>query len=316
VNRDVELAAAFVGARPRLTRIAYGVLGSQADAEDVVSDCWLRLVNADASDPVLDVEAWATVTVAHRALDALRSARRRRETYIGPWLPEPLVEPVAFGDFPSGDPADQVTLDESVGYALLVVLETLSPAERVAWVLHDVFRLPFPEVAEIVGRTPAAVRQLASRARAHVACGPGRRDVNPVEHSAAVTAFARATTTGDLGGLLAVLDPGVVLTSDGGGHVTAARRPVRGADRVARFLLGVAGKGHPDQRTDPITVNGLSGLAILSGTQLVAVASFTVFDRLIRRVDLILAPDKLPSGHPPASAASAGRYGDLGRHPG
>jgi len=290
VSRDAELAAAYARARPRLVRIAYAVLGSHADAEDVVSDCWLRLAAADARDRVLDVDGWATVAVGRRALDVLRSARVRREVYVGPWLPEPLVDVT-----PSAvDPADRVTLDETVSFALLVMLETLSPAERTAWVLHDLFCMPFPDVAIVVGRSPTAVRQLAARARRHVAAGAPRVDVDPAEHQATVTAFTRAAVGGDLAALLAVLDPDVTLTSDGGGQVSAARRPVHGADQVARFLLGIAGNVRPGQRLASITVNGAPGLALLDGDQLALVASLTINRGRIRRVDLILAPDKLP----------------------
>ena len=269
-RRELELAAAYDTARPRLVRVAYAILGSQADAQDVACDCWLRLVNTDAREPILDVEAWATVAVARMALDVLRSARMRRETYVGSWLPEPHVEPHVepLGVGPcAGDPADRVTLDESVSYALLVMLETLSPAERTAWVLHDLFRLPFAEVAAAVGRSAAAVRQLAARARCHIAAGAPRLDVDQTRHQAVVGAFTRATNTGDLAGLLAILDPQVFLTSDGGGHVTAARRPIHGAERVARFLLGIASKAPKDQRLLPVTVNGDLGLALLDAEQ-------------------------------------------------
>jgi RNA polymerase sigma-70 factor, ECF subfamily len=171
VSRPDQLAEGYHRDRPRLVRIAYAVLGSHAEAEDVVADCFTRLLAADQAEPVRDVEAWATVAVGRRALDVLRSARTRREVYVGPWLPEPIVTAMP-GMAP--DPADRVTLDESVGYALLVVLESLTPAERTAWVLHDLFGMPFGEVATVVGRTVPAVRQLASRARRHVAAGaPG-----------------------------------------------------------------------------------------------------------------------------------------------
>jgi len=291
-RRELELASAYDTARPRLVRVAYAILGSQADAQDVASDCWLRLVNTDAREPILDVEAWATVAVARMALDVLRSARVRRETYVGSWLPEPHVEPLGAGPC-AGDPADRVTLDESVSYALLVMLETLSPAERTAWVLHDLFGLPFAEVAAAVGRSPAAVRQLAARARCHIAAGAPRLDVDPTRHQAVVGAFTRATNTGDLAGLLSILDPQVILTSDGGGHVTAARRPIHGAERVARFLLGIASKAPKDQRLLPVTVNGDLGLALLDAEQPVAIAAITVQVGRIQRVDLVLAPDKL-----------------------
>ena len=236
-----ELAAAYSAIRPRLVGIAYAVLGTRAEAEDVVSDCWLRLAEADAREPVRDVEGWAVLAVSRRALDVLRSARVRRESYVGPWLPEPIVD----------DLADRVSLDERVSFALMVVLETLTPAERTAWVLHELFGMPFPEIARVVGRSPAAVRQLASRARAHVAAGAPRLDVDAADHRRTVDAFLAATEGGDLAGLLAVLDPDVVLTSDGGGIATAARRPVLGADRVGPLparggapAAGPAPRGH------------------------------------------------------------------------
>lgn len=297
MTREEELAAAYTAARPRLVRVAYAVLGSHADAQDVVSDVWLRLVEADTRDRVRDVDGWATVAVARRALDALRSARARRESYIGPWLPEPLVSPITTDPLrPSNtaDPADRVTLDETISFALLVVLETLSPAERTAWVLHDLFAVPFPQVAAAVGRSPAAVRQLAARARRHVTAGVPRLDVDLSEHQAAVLAFLRAAPGGDLAGLLAVLDPQVTATTDGGGQVSAARRPVRGSDRVARFLLGLASKLRPGQHVQLITVNGATGFALLDGTQPLIVGSLHVQHGRIRRVDLVLAPNKLP----------------------
>ncbi|MGY1744268.1 RNA polymerase sigma factor SigJ [Blastococcus sp. SYSU D00695] len=295
MSREDELAAAWTAARPRLVRVAYAVLGTRAEAEDVVSDCWLRLVEADGGPggPVLDVDAWATVAVARRALDVLRSARVRREDYVGPWLPEPHVESLPPGS-PAADPTDRVTLDESVGFALLVVLESLSPAERTAWVLHDLFGMPFAEVAPAVGRSPAAVRQLAARARAHVASRTPRHVVDGGEHRAVVDAFVRAAGTGDLAGLVALLDPDVVCTSDGGGRVSAARRPVHGADRVARFLLGVAAKGGGAVRVQEVAVNGVPGLVFLAGDEPVVVVALTVVEGgRIARVDLVLAPDKI-----------------------
>jgi len=286
-RREAELAEAFDRARPRLVRVAYAVLGSAGDAEDVVSDAWLRLVSTDQREEVLDVEAWGTVTVARLALDVLKSARVRREQYVGPWLPEPVVE--------SGhDPADRVTLDESVSYALMVVLETLSPAERTAWVLHDLFGMPFTEVAGTVGRSPAAVRQLAARARRHVSLGAPRLAITPTEHDAVVSAFLSASAGGDLAALLGVLDPDVVLTSDGGGQVNAARRPVVGADRVSRFVLGITGNIRPGQRVEPVTVNGATGLALLEGDRIAMVVSLTVRAGRITRLDFVLAPEKLP----------------------
>jgi RNA polymerase sigma-70 factor (ECF subfamily) len=290
-----ELAAVYEQARPRLVRIAYAVMGSNSDADDVVSDCWLSLAAANEVDPILDVEAWATTAVARRSLDVLRSARARRQQYVGPWLPEPQVaesfRPVA----ELSDPADRVTLDDTVSFALMVVLETLSPAERTTWVLHDLFGMTFADIAVVVGRTPAAVRQLAGRARKHVRDGAPRLEVDAAQHRTAVTAFIQAAAGGDLATLLTALDPQVVLTSDGGGVVTAARRPVYGADRVARFIIGVAqGRIGGGWRAAAITVNGDPGLAWLDGDELKAVISLTLRDGLITRVDMVLAPDKLP----------------------
>src|SRR3954447_8338260 len=204
MSRDAALAAAYQRSRPRLVRIAYAVLGSYAEAEDVVSECWLRLARADRVEAVRDVDAWATVAVARGALDVARSARKRHEAYPGEWLPEPRIE---FGS--TGDPADRVTLDDTISYALLVVLETLTPAERTAWVLHDIFRMPFADIATIVGRKPAAVRQLAARARAHVEERTPRVMVGAEEHAAALDRFLQAAVGGDLATLVAALDPNV-----------------------------------------------------------------------------------------------------------
>ncbi len=200
----------------------------------------------------------------------------------------------------SGDPADRVTLDETVSFALLVVLETLSPAERTAFMLHDLFAVPFDEVAGVVGRAPAAVRQLAARARRHVAAGAPRVDVDHGQHSATVAAFTRAAIGGDLAALLLVLDPDVTLTSDGGGQVNAARRPVRGADRVARFLLGIASRRAPGQRLIPLSVNRSPAVGLLDGEQLIAVGVLTLHSGRVRRVDLVLAPNKLTRAQPSA----------------
>ena len=289
MSREAELAAAYEQARPRLVRVAYAVLGSHAEAEDVVADCWLRMSAADARDPVLDVDAWATTAVARAALDALRSARVRREVYVGPWLPEPVVEAAP----PEQNPAERVTLDDEIGFALLVVLESLTPAERTAWVLHDLFGMPFAEIGRVVGRTSPAVRQLAARARAHVSAHAPRVSVEPAEHTAAVRSFLKAATGGDLGALVAALDPDVVLTSDGGGQVSSARKPVHGADRVGRFLLGLVTMVRPDETVRLVSVNGDPGIGVYLGRELTTVMSLTFSDGRVVRVDMIRAPDKL-----------------------
>lgn len=290
---DDTLARRFAAGRPRMLRVAYAILGEHAESEDVVQDCWLRLVDADRREPIKDVEAWATVAVSRRALDVLRSARVRRESYVGPWLPEPAISALGTGQARPLDPADQVSLDETVSYALLVVLETLTPAERTAWVLHDLFGMPFAEVADVVGRTPAAVRQLASRARAHVAERVPRVSVDTGDHRRLVEAFAFAAGTGDLHALLDILDPDVVLTSDGGGEVSAARRPIAGADRVARFVVGIARKFPADLDVQVVDVNGAPGLFVASGEASLGVAVVGVAGGRIRRIDFILAPAKL-----------------------
>jgi RNA polymerase sigma-70 factor (ECF subfamily) len=285
------LAAAFSQARPRLVRVAYAIIGSHSEAEDVVADCWFRLAAADEDEPVRDVEAWAVVAVSRMALDVLRSARVRRERYVGPWLPEPLV---ASPDETAADPADKVTLADEVGFAILVVMESLSPAERTAFVLHDLFGVRFDEVAAIVGREPAAVRQLASRARRHVRGQSPWPPADAAEHRRVVEAFASAATSGDLKALIRVLDPDVVLVSDGGGLVTSARKPVLGADRVARFLLGVLAKEQPGDVIDRVLVNGAPGFAIYQQGELVTIASVTVAGHRVTRLDLVRAPGKLP----------------------
>jgi RNA polymerase sigma-70 factor (ECF subfamily) len=287
VNREDELAEEYTRIRPRLTRLAYTVLGTHAEAEDVVSDCWLRLAAADRRQTILGVEGWAVVAVARRALDVLASARVKRQRYVGPWLPQPVLDSAV-------DPADQVTLDETVSFALLVVLETLTPAERTAWVLHDVFALPFAEIARVVGRRPDAVRQLAARARAHVQAATPRVDVDAAEHRQTVTAFFHAVENGDLAGLVAVLDPAASVTSDGGGLTGVARRPVQGADRVARFLLGITVNIRPGQRLVATTINGGAGFTLLDGDEVVLIGCLTMAGGRVQRVYLILAADKLP----------------------
>jgi RNA polymerase sigma-70 factor, ECF subfamily len=276
----------FARARPRLLRLAYAELGDLGEAEDVVQEAWLRLERTGA-DSIADLDAWLTTVVGRLALDSLRSARSRREAYVGPWLPEPVASS------PAGDPADRVTLDESVSYALLAVLEQLSPAERTAFVLHDVFDVPFGEVAAVVGRTPEAVRQLASRARRHVEQQRPRFEASRDEHDRAVQAFARAIADGDLDGLVAVLDPDVVSTADGGGRVIAARRPLFGAVRVARALLAMRRKGAIEPAATPIELNGRLGLLLASRDGSRAAASFAVDGVRIVRIDIVRNPDKL-----------------------
>ena len=280
-------AESFQQARPRLQRIAYATLGSLSEAEDVLQEAWLRTQRVDW-DTIEHPEAWLSTVVGRLALDALGSARARRERYVGTWLPEPIVD---------NDPADAAARDEEVSIALLVVLERLSPAERSAFVLHDVFGMSFAEVASALGRTPDAVRQLASRARRRVREDRPRFEATPEEQRAAVEAFAAASVAGDLDALIAVLDPDVVMRTDGGGVVAAARRPLHGADRVGRALLALARKQAPTLSGAPVQVNGRLGI-LLDSNQGRSVMAFSVENGRIAAIDVIRNPDKLRSVPP------------------
>jgi RNA polymerase sigma-70 factor (ECF subfamily) len=272
----------FLAARPRLLRLAYSQLGDMTEAEDVVQEAWLRLQRA-GPETIDDLDAWLTTVVARLSLDVLRSARARRVSYVGPWLPEPVVG--------GTDPAERVTLDETVSYALLTVLEQLTPAERTAFVLHDVFDVAFPEVAEIVGRSPDSVRQLASRARRHGAAARPARPVSGDEHRRVVEAFARASEEGDVEHLLELLDPDVTFTADGGGRAIAARRPLHGAQRVARVWTAIR-RREAQARLSVLDVNGAAGLLIDAPSGL-TLLSFTVDGGRIVRLDVLRNPAKL-----------------------
>src|SRR4051794_31663453 len=274
---DTELAERFEALRPRLLRLAYGHLGSIAEAEDVLQDAWLRLQRVDA-DEIRDLHGWLTTTVSRLALDALRSARVRREAYVGPWLPEPIVE----------EPSAQERTEqaEDVSLALLVVLESLSANERIAFVLHDVFGYAFAEVAASLETSPEAARQLASRARKAVAARRPRFPATPEQQRDVVLAFRRAASEGDMRALLDVLHRDVVLTSDGGGIVTAVRRPVEGAERVARMWKTLIARGARLAHADLVNVNGMPGLLTVGPDDVATVLSFTVDDGRIVAIDV------------------------------
>ncbi|MEV0357922.1 RNA polymerase sigma factor SigJ [Nocardia sp. NPDC050697] len=287
-EQTTALAREFEEHRPYLRRLAYSTLGSLADADDVVQEAWLRLQrHADSGGaPIDNLRAWLSTVTGRLALDHLGSARVRREQYVGEWLPEPEVTV-------SADPADRVTQDERVTTALLVVLESLSPAERTAFVLQDVFGMSGPEVADVVGRTPAAVRQLASRARKRVEDGTPRFPASPDEHERVVSAFALAWRSGDLAALLGVLDGKVSLTADGGGKVPAIRRPVAGAELVAKLLVGwyhAPAAKHGWGRA--VLVNGRPGLLVFDGNH-TGVFAFTVDAGRISAIHVVRNPDKL-----------------------
>jgi RNA polymerase sigma-70 factor (ECF subfamily) len=282
-----SLADRYAALSPRLMRVAYGILGTITDAEDVVQEAWVRLQRADASE-IRDLEGWLVTVVARLSLDVLGSARVRRETYPGQWLPEPVVTRLD-----GGDPADRVAFDEEVSMALLVVLETLSPAERTAFVLHDVFGLDFNAVAVAVGRTPEACRQLAWRARRHVRSRAPRYDVDVTRQHDVVVAFLAACDGADLDGLTALLDPDVVLRGDGGGLVPSARQPIVGAHRVAQFLIGVRRAAKGPLGGHVLLVNGAPGALVASGGRVISVMSFAVHDGRVTEVDAVLSPEKL-----------------------
>lgn len=286
--------------RRRLTALAYRMTGTLADAEDVVQEAyvrWYRMSDAERTG-ILNPAAWLTTVASRISLDLLTSARRRREQYVGQWLPEPVPlelfvggERIAPASADLDDPLDRISLDDSVSTALLVVLESMTPAERVAFVLHDIFDVPFTEIAEILGRSSAAVRQLATSARRHVR--ENRATAVPrAEHDRVVRAFRRATATGTVDELLRVLAPDVDLRSDGGGVVRAARNVVSGADHVARFLLGIAAK-RPDMSAEEFqTGDGLAFLFREHG-EVVSVMNLGVSDGLVDRVWIVLNPAKL-----------------------
>jgi len=292
-----DLARAFEAERPRLLRLVYATTGSWSDAEDCVQDAWLRLRTQDPGS-IRNLAAWLTTTVGRLALDLLGSARVRRERYVGTWLPEPVVTPsgatspvTATTPAEATDPAERVTLDEEVSMALLVVLERLSPAQRVAFVLHDVFGLPFDEVGDVVGRSPAAVRQLAARARKDVESGRPRSSTTRAEQVRVVEAFVAACAGDDLPGLLGLLDPDVVLRGDGGGKVRTLRHPVRGAQSVGPVLLSYLRT--PVRAMRSVDVNGAPGLVVRDGSGVLTVMSFTLSGGRIVALDIVRNPDKL-----------------------
>ncbi len=276
--------------RRQLIGLAYRLLGSLADAEDVVQETYARwyAMSPQRREAVDSPGAWLTTVASRICLDLLTSARARRERYVGAWVPEPLPGPIEAG---SADPADRVTLDESVGMAFLVVLESMTPAERVAFVLHDVFGYPFADVAGIVGRSPAACRQLASSARRRV------RDARPAgapasRRAAVVGDFKRAWEAGDIEALVALLDPGATVVADGGGLVSAVLHPLEGPEQIARYAVDLAGRV-AGMAFRERTVNGQPGLVAERGGDVVAVLAFDVAGDRITRIWAVRNPEKL-----------------------
>lgn len=271
----------FTAHRSLLFTVAYEMLGSAADAEDVVQETWLRWSAADREE-VRDARAYLVRITTRLALNRLRTLARQRESYVGPWLPEPL-ETVP-------DVADDVALAESVSTAMLLVLETLGSTERAVFVLREVFDVPYEEIAAAVDRTPENVRQIARRARAHVAARRPRTQVTAAERTEVVSRFQRAVAEGDLQQLLDVISPDVVLVSDGGGKVSAARRPIEGRDKVLRFLSAVM---PADVRMETQWVNGELGLVFREAGVITSVATAVVENGVVTTMHIVRNPDKL-----------------------
>ncbi|MEV5319300.1 RNA polymerase sigma factor SigJ [Streptomyces sp. NPDC052687] len=286
---------ALVGERRRLLNLAYRLLGSLSEAEDVVQETYVRwyAMSRQRQEAVESVGGWLTTVATRICLNLLGSARARREQYVGQWIPEPLPGPAERFGAVADDPADRVTLDESVNMAFMVVLESMTPAERVVFVLHDVFRYAFAEVAEIVGRSPAACRQLASSARRRVReARPVSRPVPAGQAADVVRNFKRAWEAKDIGALIGLLDPAVTTVGDGGRHVSALPHPVVGGERVAHFLIELR-RRVGDMTLLERTVNGRPGLILQQAGVTRVVYAFDVAGDRITHIWGVMNPEKL-----------------------
>ena len=283
-----EHAERFTLLRPLLFTIAYEILGSATEADDVLQDSYLRWADVDLST-VRDTKSYLARLVTRQALNALRADARRREEYVGPWLPEPLL-------LDDQDPSADVVLAESVSMAMLVLLETLSPDERAVFVLREVFGFDYREIAEAVGRPAPAVRQVAHRAREHVRARRKRFDGIDPERNAEITAqFFATAASGDVEALMTMLAPDATWTADGGGKVSAARRPVIGAELVARAIVGLMRKAAPQLRADMVTCNSAPALLLYRGEHLEMVVTLDFADDKITNFSVMRNPDKLTS---------------------
>jgi RNA polymerase sigma-70 factor (ECF subfamily) len=300
------LTQVFAAERPRLVGLAYRITGSRLDAEDVVQDAWVRARRATWSE-VERPEAWLTTVVSRLALDHLRAARHRRETYVGPWLPEPVVtsagEPdagspwsvaslVDGGDPAAEDPADQAAMAESVTFGFLRLLETLTPIERVVFLLADVFDTPYREIAVVVDRSPEACRQVASRARRRVRAGRARHDPGDMAVQVARHLLV-AVAAGDVDRVLSLLAEDVVMVSDGGAAAHAARRPVVGRERVARLLVNISRREGADLEVEAVTLNGEPGIVARRGGEPYMALAAQIADGLAQAIHAVLNPGKL-----------------------
>ena len=295
---DVSDAEVFEAQRDFMFAVAYRMLGTVTDAEDAVQDAWLRWSAAPRSE-LANPQAYLARIVANTALNRLRSARARREAYVGPWLPEPLLTETR------PDAAARAELAESVAVAMLVVLESLTPDERAVFVLREVFGFSHAEIGAALGRSGAAVRQLAHRAREHVQARRPRFDVDRNQQREVTQRFLAAAAGGDIEGLITVLAPDVRLLTDGGGKVRAALRPIIGAGKVARFIAAISSRPYggieiSDMSLEATEINGGMGVLATAGGQAMAVLTLAVADGRITAIQLLTNPDKL-------SAINAGR---------
>ncbi|WP_280399716.1 RNA polymerase sigma-70 factor [Nocardia carnea] len=275
---------AFVAHRNLLFTVAYEMLGSAADAEDVLQETWLKWVGVELGT-VRDPRAYLVRITTRQSLTRLRTLVRRRESYIGPWLPEPLLT--------APDIAEDVELADHMSMAMLLVLETLAPTERAVFVLREVFDLGYDEIAGAVDKTPAAVRQIAHRARTHVAARRPRGVVTPAETRDALAAFRHAIETGDLQGLLDLLAPDVVLLGDGGGVKAATPRPITGAAAVARLLASGLPRFGDTLTAEPVDINGSPALIVRSGGEIDDVVAMRIDDGLVTGLYIVRNPHKL-----------------------
>ena len=289
---------AIISERRQLINLAYRLLGSLAEAEDAVQETYARwyAMSRPQQQAIVNPGAWLTTVASRICLDLLGSARARRERYVGEWIPEPLPDPAEWtGGRPgaaTADPADRVTLDESVSMAFLVVLESMTPPQRVALILHDVFGYPFADVAQITGRTPAACRQLASSARRRIRASQAPAAPAP-RQAGLVREFRVAWEAKDIDAIIGLLDPGATVTADGGGLVSAALHPVEGAEQIARYLAGIAGGIPGNVAFLERTVNGQPGLVAQQDGVTVTVFAFGIEGDRIRHIWAIRNPDKL-----------------------
>jgi RNA polymerase sigma-70 factor (TIGR02957 family) len=283
-GRTDPATEAFVAHRNLLFTVAYEMLGSAADAEDVLQETWLRWAGVDLGT-VRDQRAYLVRITTRQAIARLRTLGRRRESYVGPWLPEPLLT--------TPDVAEDVELADSVSMAMLLVLETLTPTERAVFVLREVFDLGYDEIAEAVDKSPAAVRQIAHRARGHVAARRPRGAVSPAETRDAFEAFQRAIETGDLQSLLDILAPDVVLLGDGGGVKQAVLRPIVGAAKVARLLTAGQGRLAATASLQPAQVNGYPALILRLNGEIDTVVAVRIDNGLITGLYAVRNPEKL-----------------------